>query len=86
MKTASWPSDQKTSHTSCVLMLDGAFRKSSSIPATVLVIGAENGCLKFATAEEREGGIRGFTKVAGTKLVRGIWSRPSSLYFQARRG
>lgn len=38
--------------------------------ATVLVIEAENGCLKFAAENEGEGRIWWCTNGAGTKLVR----------------
>lgn len=40
--------------------------------ATVLVIGAENDCLNFATGNENEVGFDRTADVAGTKLVRGF--------------
>jgi hypothetical protein len=54
--------------------------------ATVLVIGAENDCLNFATGNESEVGFDRAADVAGTKLVRGFYNRHVSLYLQVRRG
>lgn len=60
--------------TSWIGWTHGGWHQCSEIltVATVLVIGAENDCLNFATGNESEVGFDRAADVAGTKLVRGF--------------
>lgn len=51
--------------------------------ATVLMIGAENGCLKIATGDEGGSGIQWCANTVGTKLVRRFFVVITGLYFLA---
>lgn len=50
--------------------------------ATVPLIGPENSCLKFATAEGRECDFNDGVNDGGTKLVREIFNRRFGLYLR----
>ncbi|WNZ81903.1 hypothetical protein [Pseudomonas sp. P108] len=54
--------------------------------ATVLMIGAENGCLKFATGDEGGSGIQWCANTAGTKLVRKFFVAAMGIYLLALGG